>query len=106
MIGSCPAFAILVNAFRAKAPTHSYRSQGYRKHNDNGPSGTSTHNEIQLGTVGAGTTLSKDQRRPSEASDDRTNWAHVHSSQEKLAADHEGIMVTTTVRAERKGHAI
>ncbi|KAH6639598.1 hypothetical protein C7974DRAFT_449703 [Boeremia exigua] len=97
IIGCCPAFAVLVNAFRTKA---SYDSHGYRKHTG---SGSGKGSKVQLRTIGGISTRERNQRLGLETTD--LHWAGVHSSQEQLKSTHDGIMVSTTV-TQKQGQSI
>ncbi|KAH7089559.1 hypothetical protein FB567DRAFT_618786 [Paraphoma chrysanthemicola] len=105
IIGTCPAFAILINAFRTKS---TYDSRGYRKQTDSKSGG----GEVALQTIGSMSTRERNQKLGLQSSD--SHWADVHSSREDLRAEdadedrglgaeygrgrgHEGIMVRTTV---------
>lgn len=88
IIGCCPAFAILINAFRTKT---TYDSRGYRKQTD---SNSKARSDVQLRTIGAISTRERNQKLGLQTD---AHWADAHSSQEELRADHDGIMVSTTV---------
>ena len=87
IIGCCPAFAILVNAFRSKTPDD---SRGYRKHGESN-SNSKGGSKIELQTIGSG-----GGRRQGVGLDTIDSyWAGAHSSQEELRTKHEGILVST-----------
>ncbi|KZM25828.1 uncharacterized protein EKO05_0002547 [Ascochyta rabiei] len=91
IIGCCPAFAVLVNAFRARA---TYDSQGYRKHTGTG-TGQGRGSKVQLRTIGSMGTRERNRRLGLDTTD--SHWADAHNSQEQLSATHDGILVSTTV---------
>ncbi|KAL6705710.1 hypothetical protein ACN47E_006499 [Coniothyrium glycines] len=95
IIGCCPAFAILVNAFRAKA---TYDSRGYRRHLES-HSGKNDGSRIQLQTIGSMSTRERDQKLGLETT--TSHWADAHSSQEELRGNHDGILVLTTVTQDQ-----
>ncbi|KAF2031607.1 hypothetical protein EK21DRAFT_35065, partial [Setomelanomma holmii] len=77
IIGTCPAFAILINAFRTKTI---YDSRGYRKQTESnsGKAGGS----VQLRTIGGISTRERNQKLGLQSTDD--HWADAHSSQQEL----------------------
>ncbi|KAF2844787.1 hypothetical protein T440DRAFT_547000 [Plenodomus tracheiphilus IPT5] len=96
IIGCCPAFAILVNAFRNKV---FHDSRGYRKQTaSNGGKQRGSNNELV--TVGRLGTRERNQKLGLETCD--LHWADVHSSQEELKASHQGILVSTAVTQQQE----
>ena len=91
IIGCCPGYAVLFNHFRSKRST--YDAHGYRKQ-PHSRSGERTGDEIQLNTIGSAKTRSRDTRLGLTSNE--LLWTDVHSSQEELAKNHDGIMVSTT----------
>ncbi|KAF1837316.1 hypothetical protein BDW02DRAFT_160761 [Decorospora gaudefroyi] len=89
IIGCCPAFAVLVNAFRIKT---SYNLRSYRKQTDSNAHSKSG-SKIQLRTIGSRRV--RDQEFGFDTTD--SHWAQAHSSQEELRAKHDGVLVSTTV---------
>lgn len=83
IIGNGPAFAMLVNAFRSKSKA--YSAQGYRNQI---ASKSGAQSGFNLGTMA------------SVKAHDKLDW-DAHSSQEELAAAHDGILVTTTIAAAK-----
>lgn len=93
-IGCCPAFAVL---YRATRRTNvSYDAQGYRKH-DTSRSGASRlrPDVIKMNTVTIGKGHAQGSRRS-------LYWDDTRSSQEALATDNRGIMVTTTLHQDHE----
>lgn len=76
---------MLVNAFRSKSKPYP-SGQGYQNHlgSKSGP-----QSGFHLGTVVS-----------VKAKDNRPDW-DGHSSQEELAGNHDGILVTTTIAAAK-----
>ncbi|KAI4632857.1 hypothetical protein J4E80_000216 [Alternaria sp. BMP 0032] len=93
IIGCCPAFAVLLNAFRFNT---SYDSRGYRRQTD-GFVDRSRGSRLELRPSG--------NNRPSKPVFEQElaelHWAGAHSSQEELRAKHDGIRVSTTVTYEQ-----
>jgi len=93
IIGCCPAFAVLLNAFRFNT---SYDSRGYRRQTD-GFADRSKGSRLELRPSG--------NNRPSKPIFEQglaeLHWAGAHSSQEELRAKHDGIMVSTTIAHEQ-----
>ncbi|KAH6872353.1 hypothetical protein BKA58DRAFT_468154 [Alternaria rosae] len=93
IIGCCPAFAVLVNAFRFN---NSYDSRGYRRQTD-GNVDRITRSRLELRPFGNNRTS-----RPGLGQGlTDSHWAGMYSSQEELRAKHDGIMVSTTVTHEQ-----
>lgn len=95
IIGCCPAFAVVGNAFRTRV---AYNSQGYRKHAGSGP-GQGGGSKVQLRTIGNMRTRERNHHLGLDTTD--LHWADAHSSQEQLRATHDGILVSTTVTQEQ-----
>jgi len=91
IIGCCPAFAILINAFRTKT---TYDSRGYRKQTESN-SAKGGGSNVQLRMIGGISTRERNRNLGLQTTD--SHWADAHSSQEGLRAEHNGIMVSTTV---------
>ncbi|KAI8942824.1 hypothetical protein NX059_000865 [Plenodomus lindquistii] len=91
IIGCCPAFAILANAFRSKT---TYDSRGYRRQTE-GKYNKQGGGSSELVTIGRLSTRDKNRKLGLETSG--SHWADAHSSQEELKASHNGILVSTTV---------
>jgi hypothetical protein len=88
IIGCCPSFAVLVNAFRSEV---AYDSQGYRKYSRSFKA-QSGSKPIQL----------RIRERNHQIGLDTTDlhWADAHSSQEQLRTTHDGILVSETIKVE------
>ncbi|KAI4681140.1 uncharacterized protein J4E88_005647 [Alternaria novae-zelandiae] len=93
IIGCCPAFAVLLNAFRVNT---SYDSRGYRRQTD-GFADRSKGSRLELRPSG-------NNRSPKPIFEQglaELHWAGAHSSQEELRAKLDGIMISTTVTHEQ-----
>ncbi|ORX94634.1 hypothetical protein BCR34DRAFT_629167 [Clohesyomyces aquaticus] len=93
-IGCCPALVIMYRTFRQ--PQTSCDTNGYARHNQS-LSGRSRTEAIRMNTVTVGASRSRTSRNG-------VYWDDMASSQEELAAEAKGIMVTTTL--EQSQHAI
>jgi hypothetical protein len=89
IIGCCPAFAVLVNAFRSNA---SYDSRGYRRQTDWNADRTGG-SRLELKSIGK----ERISQQVLGLGSTDLHWTGVHSSQERLRTKHDGIMVSTTV---------
>jgi len=97
VIGCCPSFAVLFNSWRKKSSSK-YNSQGYRRQTYAATlpkSPRTPMNNIHMTTI----TSVKSQHTDRHWSEMHTR----HSSQEELARNHDGILVTTTFQAEKEG---
>jgi len=88
IIGCCPSFAVLINAPRKSSKKPSYNANGYVKQSE----------DVHLRTIVSMTTWSRNKKLGLETTD--SLWVDVHSSQEELAANHDGIMVSTSVKRD------
>lgn len=88
IIGCCPSSAVLINASRKSSKMPSHDANGYVKQSE----------VVQLRTIGSITTRSRTKKLGLETTD--SPWVDVHSSQEELARNHDGIMESTTVRRD------
>ena len=83
-----PSFAVLINATRKSSKKPSSDANGYVKQSE----------DVRLRTVGSMTTRSRNKNPGLETTD--SLWVDVHSSQEELAANHDGIIVSTNVKRD------
>lgn len=93
-IGCSPTFAVL---YRSARPSQvSYDAHGYRRHTQSRSGGSQLRPDvIRMNTVSVGAGRSRIARKD-------PYWDDTRSSQEALAADNKGIMVTTTVHQDNE----
>jgi hypothetical protein len=87
IIGCCPAFAVLANAFHTKTK---YNSRSYQKQSES-DTGRKIGSKIQLRTIGSVETRERNQQFGLET------WADAHGSQEELRSNYNGILISNTV---------
>ena len=93
-IGCCPAFAVL---YRAARHTHvSYDTYSYNRRTQSQSGASQLRPDIiRMNTVSVGAGRSRAHRKD-------PYWDDTRSSQEALASDNKGIMVTTTVHQDHQ----
>ncbi|KAF2623580.1 hypothetical protein BU25DRAFT_478056 [Macroventuria anomochaeta] len=93
-IGCCPAFAVLYRT--ARTSRVSYDTHGYYRHTQSRSGGSQLRPDIiRMNTVNVGAVRSRMSRKD-------PYWDDTRSSQEALAADNKGIMVTTTLHQDHE----
>lgn len=93
-IGCCPAFAVLYRATRT--PHISYDTHGYYRYDQSQSGGSQLRPDvIKMNTVSVGAGRLRTSRKD-------PYWDDTRSSQEALAANNKGIMVTTTLHQDHQ----
>lgn len=93
-IGCCPAFAVFYRT--ARTPHASYDTHGYYRHTQSRSGGSQLRPDaIKMNTVSIGAGRSRTSRID-------PYWDDTRSSQEALAADSKGIVVTTTLHQDHQ----